>query len=145
MSKKATKWSQRTEIGSIFISLMIVSLLTFISLGLGLLLGFIYISDIYVVLGTIMGSYFILKREELYKERVRQLLILNFVGGFITALDLSTIVFLLLFSQNILVQDPIQFISKLIVYILITELIIIGPLIGILYSRERTYPSTNSK
>lgn len=141
MSKRTTKWNERTDVASIFISLTIISILAFLTNNAGIL----YHSDIFVVLGMLVGSYFILKREELFKNRVKNILILAIIGGIVSGADLTFIAILLATAIKYAYQYPFQLLYLWIEYILITQIIIASIIIIYLYIKERIFFSANSK
>lgn len=141
MSKPHKKISERTDVASIFISLMIVSILTFITPGSGIF----YWSDIYILLGMMAGLYYILKKENSFRERVKNTLVLTFIGGIITGLDLTVITILIAFTLNKAFQYPLTLLYLWTGYILLTQMIIAAILIALLSIKEKNYVSANSE
>ncbi len=140
MSSKKKKLTERTDIGSIMLLLMITGVLTFIIPGYGI----INQSDIYVVLGTLLGVYFIIKKEFVFKDRVKNLLLLTLFGGLFSALDLTVIAILIATSLGKAYRYPFTLFYLWYIYITITMIIIIGLIIIYLYFQESAALS-NSK
>lgn len=133
MSSKKRKFSERTDVQSILFLLLISSMLTFI---LPFFLFFYYISDIFVVIGMIVGSYVVLKKEINFKDRINHLLRLTFIGGILTGIDLTSILVLIARSES-KVFDALTFFLLLTFYIILTQLIIVVAIIGYLYLYEK--------
>ena len=139
MSSTSKKFTERTDVQSILFLLLISSLLTFIQPFFAF---FLYISDIFVVIGMIVGSYVILKKESKFKERVKNLLSLTFIGGILTGIDIFSLLVLIARSENHAFKtytDAYTFFSILTGLIIITQLIIALIIIGYLYIVQKDY------
>lgn len=141
MPKKRKKLSQRTDVLSILIALMISSTLSFVIP----LVGIIYLDDIFVVIGMICGSYFIVKREVTFNGMVKNLLILTFIGGIIIGTDLTSITILIYYSEGLAFKYPITYLVLLTGYIIITQLIIALLIIGFYYLKGKEYFEASSE
>lgn len=142
MPKKRKKLTERTSVLSILFLVAVSSTLTFIRPGLGIF----YQNDIYVILGMITGSYFVVKREVIFKNKVKHLLILTFIGGIIIGADITSIMSLIYYSQGAAFDSPRTYLFLLTGLIIITQLIIALIIIGFYYIKEKDYfGSSNEK
>lgn len=135
MSSKSRKFTERTDVQSILFLILISSMLTFV---LPFFL-FYYVSDVFVVIGMIVGSYVVLKKEKNFKDRVNNLLKLVFIGGILTGIDLTSVLILIANSENKAFENPFIFLFLLTCYIVLTQLIMAVLIIGYLYFIDKNF------
>ena len=129
---------------NVFIGIIICALFTSILQTIGFLfyIGFLFLGDIYIVLGCFFGLYITFKYKKESQSHIKTGLIVGLIGS-VLSLILSSILLALVYEADIVLSFLFIFVNSGIIYIVIG--LIFGYVFGYYYGKkelEQTkYPS----
>lgn len=121
MSEKFSKpWSEREEIRAILLFNGITNFMFFFFPSFSI----IYLADVYVILSSALLSFYILRKNKVFKLQIKKLSLLLVIGSISTGLSLTTIILLISYISGKFPLSIWELLIRLIIYIFITSIII---------------------